>query len=276
MGRGQRRSKRPGELSTAKLEKKTIAISRPVGKGKDTAVFVKMLGWTPFIFHTVELKPLDHRKIMEQFQSHLKNGPVDWIVFMSSTGVNLLFENPGSSHLQEALLKVNLLAVGPRTRDALVRHGSNQVMIPERYSSVGVDEFFSRSSAENLRIILVRSSSADDSLAISLSSKGAAVTTINVYESRVPKDLESAINFLEGLSAGVFSAVLFTSAVSVSNLFKIAATKLSEEHLTVLLKQVSVGSIGPATAQELQGHGIGSVLPETYLIEDAVRKLISN
>ena len=276
MGRGQRRSKRPGELSAAKLEAKTIAISRPVGKGKDTAEFVKTLGWTPFILHTVELKPLDHRKIMEQFQSRLRNGPVDWIVFMSSTGVNLLFENLGSSHLQGALLKVNLLAVGPRTRDALVRHGSNRVMIPERYSSAGVDEFFSRSNAENLRIILVRSSSADDSLATSLSSKGAVVTTINVYESLVPENLESATNFLERLSAGVFSAVLFTSAVSVSNLFKIAATKLPEESLTGLLKQVSVGAIGPATAQELQRHEIRSVLPETYLIEDALRELISN
>src|SRR5437867_12068675 len=90
--REQRRSRRPGGRFTAELDPKTIAITRPVGKGGDTAELVRNLGWTPFIFHTVELKPLDDQKIMAQIQSSLTQGQIDWIVFMSSTGVKLLFD----------------------------------------------------------------------------------------------------------------------------------------------------------------------------------------
>src|SRR5205809_5136748 len=90
--REQRRSRRPGGRSTAELDPKTIAITRPVGRGSDTAELVKSLGWTPFIFHTVELKPLDEQMVLDQIQSCLTQDRVDWIVFMSSTGVKLLFD----------------------------------------------------------------------------------------------------------------------------------------------------------------------------------------
>src|SRR5438093_11970644 len=90
--REQRRSRRPGGRFTAKLEPKTIAITRHVGKGGDTAELVRSLGWTPFIFHTVELKPLDDKKIIDQMRSSLTQGQIDWIVFMSPTGVKLLFD----------------------------------------------------------------------------------------------------------------------------------------------------------------------------------------
>src|SRR6266581_6743436 len=90
--RARRRSRRLGGRYTAELDPKTIAITRPVGKGTDTAELVKSLGWTPFIFHTVELKPLDDQKIIGQIRSCLTQGQIDWIVFMSSTGVKLLFD----------------------------------------------------------------------------------------------------------------------------------------------------------------------------------------
>jgi len=46
---------------------KSIAITRPVGQGEETSRFVRKLGWTPFIVHAVELRPLEQSSILKEF-----------------------------------------------------------------------------------------------------------------------------------------------------------------------------------------------------------------
>src|SRR6266702_3688287 len=155
--RERRRLKRLGGRSTAKMEPRTIAITRPVGKGGDTAELVRSLGWTPFIFHTVELKPLDDRKIIDQIRSSLTQGQIDWIVFMSSTGVKLLFDVLASyPHLPRIPPETRFMAVGPRTRETLLRYGIPEALVPKNYSSAGVDEWFGQLDPKHLRIDLGR------------------------------------------------------------------------------------------------------------------------
>src|SRR5947199_9372762 len=142
--RARRRSRRLGGRSTAELEPKTIAITRPVGKGGDTAELVRSMGWTPFIFHTVELKPLDDQKIIDQIRSSLTQGQIDWIVFMNSTGVKLLFHVLASyPNLPRIPPHTGFLAVGPRTRESLLRYGITQNIIQEHYNSSEMAEHFS-------------------------------------------------------------------------------------------------------------------------------------
>ena len=268
--------KRPGGRSTAELDPKTIAITRPVGRGSDTAELVKSLGWTPFIFHTVELKPLDEQMILDQIQSCLTQDRVDWIVFMSSTGVKLLFDIITSHpNLPRIPPKTRFLAVGPRTRDSLIRYGITQTTVPEEYSSAGVDEWFSQLDRKNLHIALIRSSSADASLANSLVSQGATVATVNIYDSGMPTDPRSVFDFLEGLRLGRFAAVLFTSAVSVSNFFRMVETQVESTEVVRRLRRVTVGAIGPITAQQLLKVGVEPIVPDAYLMKNAVEQLIN-
>lgn len=266
---------KPGERSTARQEK-SLAVTRPVGEGADTATLVRNLGWTPFIFHTVEPRPFDQLRIRDQVEASIENGNVNWVVFFSPNGVNLVFDAISADQgLKDAIREIGLLAVGPRTRDSLVRRGAKRVLVPERYSSAGVDEFFSRIGSKDLGIVLVRSSSADNALANSLSSRGASLTTISAYESSIPQDVESTSRFLDLLSEDRLHGVLFTSAISVSNLFKIAETRIREGELSLLLQQVPIGAIGPATAKELAKLKIQAVVPEEYLIKNALMKLVS-
>lgn len=247
-----------------------------MGKGEDTSELVRGMGWVPFIFHTVELVPLEGKKIRKELLSFLNQGPIEWMVLMSSTGVNLLFDNVSSeADVYEPLRRASFLAVGPRTKDTLMRYGVRKVSVPRKYSSSGVYEFFSQKNLENLRVVLVRSSSADDSLAESLLKRGAIVSTVNIYDSKIPTDLETTLEFLNGLSEGRFHAVLFTSAISVSNLFEIARVRLSLTTLVELLRRTRIGAIGPATAEELRRRGVESIVPDEYLIENALKKLLS-
>src|SRR5437773_11328088 len=118
---------------------------------------------------------------MEQIRSSLTQGQLDWIVFMSPTGVKLLFDvltsYPNPPRIPP---KTRFLAVGPRTRDSLIRYGITQTTVPEEYSSAGVDEWFSQLDRKNLHIVLIRSSSAYASLANYLVSRGATLATVNI------------------------------------------------------------------------------------------------
>jgi uroporphyrinogen-III synthase len=255
---------------------KSIAITRPVGHGGETSRFVRKLGWIPFIVHAVELKPLDRSTILKEFSRVIGEGPVDWLVFMSPTGVDAFFDmlKSHSSILPRASGQIRIVAVGPKTSAALRHHGIQDVVVPEKYSSAGIANHLSKFEMQGQRVVLVRSSAADDRLATSLTSKGAAVETISIYQSVAPENRESVIDFLARLEKGQFQAILFTSAASASNLFSITEHEIPVSQLVHLLRSPIVGAIGPATAEKLRELGIDPTMPERYLIEDAIGRLV--
>ena len=237
---------------------------------------MRKLGWTPFIVHSVELKPLSRSSILKEFSRAIGEGPIDWLVFMSSTGVDAFYDmlKSRSNNLPSAAGQPRIIAVGPMTSEALVRHGVHNAVVPEKYSSGGIVDYFSRFELKGQRVVLVRSSAADDQLSISLTSRGSVVETITIYRSSIPVDLESVLDFLNRLEKGEFRAVLFTSAASASNLFSIAERENPRSQLLHLLRSTLVGAIGPATAERLRELGIDPTIPGKYLIEDAISELV--
>jgi uroporphyrinogen-III synthase len=237
---------------------------------------VRKLGWTPFIVHAVELKPLDRSTILEEFSRGIGEGPVDWLVFMSPTGVDAFFDvlKSHSSILPSASGDIRIVAVGPKTGAALRHHGIQDVVVPEKYSSAGVANHLSKFEMKGQRVVLVRSSAADNRLATSLTSKGAAVETITIYQSVAPENRESLLDFLARLEKRQFQAILFTSAASASNMFSIAEHEIPKSQLINLMRSPLVGAIGPATADRLRELGIDPTVPGRYLIEDAIGELV--
>jgi uroporphyrinogen-III synthase len=237
---------------------------------------VRKLGWTPFIVHTVELRPLDRSSILKEFSRVIGDGPVNWLVFMSPTGVDALFDmlKSHSSVLPSASGQIRIMAVGPKTSTALGRHGVQDVVVPEKYSSVGIANHLSKFDMKGQRVVLVRSSAADERLAAALTSKGATVETITIYQSLVPTNRESVMDFLALLEKGRFQAVLFTSAASASNLFSIAEREIPVSQLLHFMRSPLIGAIGPATAERLRQLGIDPTIPERYLVEDAIGELV--
>src|SRR2546427_6279082 len=183
---------------------KSIAITRRVGHGEESSRFVRKLGWTPFIVHAVELRPLEQSSILKEFSRIVGEGPVDWLVFMSPTGVDVFFDmlKSHSSVLPSALGQIRIMAVGPKTSGALRRQGVQDVVGPGQYSSPGIAQHLSRVESEGQRVVLVRSSAADDRLSGSLTSNGAAVETITIYQSLIPTNSESVFDFLARLEKG--------------------------------------------------------------------------
>jgi uroporphyrinogen-III synthase len=256
----------------------TVAVTRPVGQGEDTIRFVKEIGWNPLIVHTVELRARKESEIFTELSRVLTWGPVDWLVLMSPNGAQLLL-NILKSHgnlLPSVLGDFRILAVGPRTKDALAKLGIREVHVPDKFSSMGIADFLSNQGLVGKRILLARSSSADNSLARALVKNGALVETVNLYDSVIPSDSTSFKRFIDEVRSGNVQAILFTSSLSASNLFSMSKTYMSLEQLVPLLRRIRIGAIGPVTARKLSELGIPpNMMPDTFIIDDALKELLS-
>ena len=252
-------------------------MTRPVGLGEDTTQTIKEMGWNPLIVHTVELKPRQESDIFKELSRVLTNGPVDWLVLMSPNGVNLLFDvlKSHGNLLPSAVGDLNILAVGPKTREALAKQGILGVHMPNNFSSKGVADLLSAKGVGGKRVVLARSFAADKSLASELSKNGALVDTVNLYDSAIPSDATSFQRFLDRIEKNQIQAVLFTSSLSASNLFLMSKNEGGLDDLAFRLRKLRVGAIGPVTTQKLTELGIPpTVMPNTFIIDDALKELL--
>jgi uroporphyrinogen-III synthase len=226
------------------------------------------------IVNTVELRPRTESDLFREFRTILSEGSIDWLVFMSPEGVQVLFEllRTHGGLLPSMLGNPRIVAVGPKTKQALIREGVREVLVPSIYNSNGVAELLtSSSSLDGIRVVLARSSGANDTLSTTLAAKGANVATVVTYSSVLPKDGVTVRKLVEKLKEDSVDGILFTSSLSASNLFAIAKSIVSSSELSTLLDDCLVGAIGPATADRLRQLGIEPDLqPDHYLIEEAL------
>jgi len=202
---------------------------------------------------------------------------VDWLVLMSPNGANLLFDilRSHGNLLPSVLGDLQLLAVGPKTKEALARQGMHGVHLPDKFSSMGIADFLSTQDLGGKRILLARSSSADNSLARELANNGATVATVNLYDSVIPSDATSFQRFVDLIGRDDIQAILFTSSLSASNLFTMSKNSIDLDELVPRLRKIRIGAIGPVTARKLAELGVPTtVMSETFIIDDALKELL--
>src|SRR5260370_7140472 len=137
---------------------------------------------------------------------------------MSPNGAHLLF-NILKSHgnlLPSVLGDFQMLAVGPRTKEALAKLGIRDVHVPDKFSSMGIADFLSNQGPVGKRVLLARSSTADNSLARTLVKNGALVETVNLYDSVIPSHPTSSTPSINQIHSANIQPTLFTTSLSAS------------------------------------------------------------
>ena len=110
---------------TPSLKGKTVAITRPAGQAEEAGKLIEEKGGAPYYIPAIEIKGLSNLAPIKKFITELQKGQVDYVIFMSTNGVKYLFNAAEStkqtSQLKEGLAKTFVIAVGPRTAQALNR-----------------------------------------------------------------------------------------------------------------------------------------------------------
>jgi uroporphyrinogen-III synthase len=251
---------------------KTIAITRSKEDSEEFIQLIMNAKAKPIPLPTIELVSKGE-KIVDEFLSAIKQVDPDFSVFMSSKAVKLLFDTSRKvskyDTLQLAVANTIVIAVGPKTRAALEAEGIRVAHMPERFSSVGVGEVFTRLNAEGKKVIIPRSGASTPFLALLLEKIGLVVKEIYLYDVCSFRDTTSWNEFRELFANNKVDGIIFTSASSVNAFFDIMLMDTDKQTLLQNLGTTKVVAIGPFTADELKKFGVAPIIADIHTVSGA-------
>jgi uroporphyrinogen-III synthase len=198
--------------------------------------------------------PLDHAL------SNLKT--YDWLILTSVNGVEALWQRLRKLCIPGSRLKhMQIAAIGPATKRAIVKHGLKVKMMPEEYVAESVVKGL-HDKVNGKRVLLVRAKVARDVIPDSLRAAGAEVDVVEAYETVVPEKSKSRLLALFKNQQRRPHIVTFTSSSTVRNFADLLGTTKSTPPTKAApakkaaklraLKAVQFASIGPVTSATLR------------------------
>ena len=167
------------------IDGKTIAITRSKDDSEEFIELVTQQNANPITLPTIELISKGE-KIVDEFLETIEKENPDYSVFMSSKAVTLLIDSAKNTSkfqaLQLAIANTIVIAVGPKTKDALEQENIKVAYVPQRYSSVGVGEVFTKLNAIDKKAIIPRSGASTPFLKNLLEKIGINVVELYLYD----------------------------------------------------------------------------------------------
>ena len=255
------------------IDGKTIAITRSKEDAEEFVELVTKENAKPMTLPTLELVSKGE-KIVDEFLDSIKKENPDYSVFMSPKAATLLFQSAKKiskfQELQLAIANTVVIAVGPKTREALENENIKVAFMPERHSSVGVGEVFTKLNAVGKKTIIPRSGASTPFLKNLLEKIGIRVIELYLYDVCAFRDPTEWNEFRQLLSQDKIDGIIFTSASSVRAFFEIMGNDYNHEKLIQLLEQTKVISIGPFTADELKKFNVNNIIADVHTVRGSV------
>jgi len=259
------------------IEGKTIAITRSRDDSQEFIDLITKERGNVLPLPTIELVSKGE-KIVDELLSALADGDPDYSVFMSSKAASLLFETAKKvgkfEELQLAIANTIVLAVGPKTKDALEKENVKVAYMPQRYSSVGIGEIFTKLNAVGKKVIVPRSGASTPFLKDLLEKIGLHVTELYLYDVCAFRDTSQWNEFRDIFSQDKVDGIIFTSASSVRAFFEIMTKDHEQNKLVDMLEKTTVISIGPFTADELKKLNVKNVIADVHTISGSFDALV--
>ncbi len=171
----------------------------------------------------------------------------DWLILTSVNGVQAMWNRMRTLRVPRAGLKrLQVAAIGPATKKAIVKHGLKVKMVPEEYVAESVVKGL-RDKVNGKRLLLVRAKVARDVIPEELRAAGAQVDVVEAYETVVPEKSRQRLQSLMKNPKRRPHLVTFTSSSTAKNFAELLGKDPVSE-----LKDVQIASIGPVTSATLR------------------------
>ncbi|HEY9204399.1 MAG TPA: uroporphyrinogen-III synthase [Candidatus Methanoperedens sp.] len=249
---------------------KTIAIMRPAGYLEESVKLARSVGFETIAVPMIDVVDMTDVNF-EGFVERIMRGEADYVIFTSANGVEFtLLKLDDPDEFVEQLNKTEVVAIGPKTKKALLKNRIKVSIMPESYSSEGLVERLT--GIEGKVIEIARSSHGAPELISGLLDRGAVVHETQVYQIISPKD-ERHRKLLEKALAGEIDIFAFTSSMMVRNFMALADEMGAKDELIRIMNERIIAAIGKPTAATLAGFGINvKILPENYTFEDLLQE----
>jgi uroporphyrinogen-III synthase len=260
------------------LKGKVVAIVRPPDQVKELSDAIKSLGGTPYESPLIEVTPAKDQKSLIRLIKDTASGRMDVIAFMSQNGVRQTFEVAKDEGLEKSfkahLRKINLISIGPKTKNELEKIGFGNVKLPEEYSSFGLIKLLEKTDLKGKRIGLPRAKGVDDTLRVSLERLGAEVFEAEAYEVQKTSDISLIKKLIGDLISEKIDVIAFTSPSTVRSLIENSRKFSDLEKVKASLQKIVIASIGTTTRKVLEEFGFKvKVTPSEFTVEALAKEI---
>jgi uroporphyrinogen-III synthase len=194
------------------------------------------------------------------FAARLFAGEFDMMILLTGVGTRalakLIATRYDASRFPEALRGLTVVARGPKPSAALREMGlAPNILVPE--PNTWRELLKATEGRPETRIAVQEYGRSNHELLDALRARGADVTSVRIYQWAMPEDTKPLREAARRLAAGEMHVAMFTTAIQIPHLLRIAAEEgIEAEVLDQLRSRTVVASIGPSCSEMLDEHGI--------------------
>ncbi|MCQ2086392.1 MAG: uroporphyrinogen-III synthase [archaeon] len=199
-----------------------------------------------------------------EIEKKLMEGMYEIAIFSSATAVEECFSEWGS-RFSTLFVGVHVVAIGPRTRSALLSHGIEAVSMPCEYTSFGLVRYMDQYKGK--KVLVIHSDKGSPVLKDGLIDAGFSVDELMAYFLR--KHRGDVDNIKKAVLEGVVDVFAFTSRMSVESF--IDAIEMPVERV---FGNKIVAAIGAPTKFELEARGVHvDIVPHKATFSDLLESI---
>ncbi len=209
-----------------------------------------------------EVPIADNPKAFEFFEN-LEAGNYDLLILLTGVATRTLIQIletrfPKQRILKALAEKTKIVVRGPKPKSVCAMNQIPvSVVVPEPNTW---REIISTLKEKNIlahhRIAVLEYGISNTELLEELSTAGAKVTPVPVYQWALPDDLGPLNRAIDAILAEKVDLVLFTTSVQSDHLLQVVKERKDELKFRRALTKVGIASIGPATSERLREHQI--------------------
>lgn len=246
------------------LNGKRILITRSAEQAAVLCDALARLDAKPVVVPTIEIVEPGSYIALDQAIADLDE--IDYLVLTSTNAVQAFFARLAAlGHETSSLDRVQIVAVGPKSAQALAGLGIQADLVPDDYRAEGVVALLKDRVARK-RILYPKAALARDLIPTELRAAGAEVVDPVAYTSAPPAD--AAAKLCLALDDGL-DLLTFTASSTVQNFVDLLDCERLE-----LAKQIPVASIGPLTTVTAESLGFKVLIePDNSTLDDMVKAI---
>ncbi len=249
---------------------KRIVVTRARAQASALIERICEFGGEAIEFPSIKIEKVDD--LTPLYDSFKEIDIYNWLLFTSVNGVDIFFDEIRKQDMDIRILKgIKIGAIGAATRDRIESYGLKVDLVPDEYKAEGILEKLSKVINPEDRILLPRAKGARKILPQTISSWGAYVNEINIYEAKTAALVSEDI--LQEIKTGTFDYITFTSSSTVNNFVDL----IGEGNIKELDKKVKVACIGPITADKAKEYGFNvDLMAREYTIEGLLEVIMED
>lgn len=225
---------------------------------------IRRQGGLPFVAPSLREAPVESNEPVFRFAGQLERGEFEMLILLTGVGTRALAKLlEGRMEFAAALRRLTVVARGPKPVAALREIDVRpDITVPE--PNTWRELMAAIAGRPERKIAVQEYGRRPAELLSALGARGAEVTSIQVYQYELPGDTGPLREAARRLASGEVDVAIFTTAIQMVHLARVAAQDGIEEAMLAGLRRSMVASIGPTTTEALAEFGVTPALEPSH------------